>query len=148
MEQRGLREERRGSSSPGGRPIGARLPVLRRLDCRPSRKNDRIHSSQENRKSKPKMSTRSEVALALRRADNGSTFWVIPTLGSVVFGFLVGRWWAMVGPVILVVVIGLSGSDSDIPWEVVAVLWGVISFIGVSVGIFLRRFVNRLAERP
>jgi hypothetical protein len=93
------------------------------------------------------VSSRAEGCGASPLADTWSVFWAIPTVGSVAFGFLVGRRWALAGPVALVVVIALSG-DSGVPWEVIAVLWGVLSLVGVVVGVLLRRYANRLATRP
>jgi hypothetical protein len=72
-------------------------------------------------------------------------------VGGCVLGFVVGRWWALAGPVVLGIYLYVTAEasrfgHSDIPWSVVALVYAVWAAIGVIDGLVARRLIRRRPE--
>ena len=71
--------------------------------------------------------------------------------GGFAVGFVVGRWWALAGPVALGVYVYVSAETSryghsDIPWGIVALGFGVWATVGVLGGLLARHFAKRFVK--
>jgi hypothetical protein len=71
--------------------------------------------------------------------------------GGFVLGFLLGRWWALAGPVAFGIYLYLSAEasrfgHSDIPWNVVAIAYAVAGALGVIGGLAARHVARHFAN--
>jgi hypothetical protein len=66
---------------------------------------------------------------------------VILTAGFV-FGFALGKWWALVGAIVVGIAVALT-SEVEVSPLVLAVGYGLVSLCAIAVGVALRRVVGR-----
>lgn len=72
---------------------------------------------------------------------------VIPALlgAGLVFGVVIGRWWAVLGAVVVGVVIGLI-SEVEVSSAVMGVGSGLVAAFAIAVGVALRRGLGASAR--
>jgi hypothetical protein len=69
--------------------------------------------------------------------------------GGFLLGFLIGRWWALATPLVIIIYMLVETSslpESDIPWGVVALAYAFWNGVGVLSGLFARWLVNHFAN--
>jgi hypothetical protein len=76
---------------------------------------------------------------------------VVLISGGFVLGFLIGRWWALVGPIAAGIYVYEKATasrfgHSDIPWGIVAFAYGFWSAVGVVGGLITRRLIRYFAN--
>jgi len=75
-------------------------------------------------------------------------FW-LTVGGSVLFGFLVGRWWTLLlPPLVSVIVFSEEAEAGDNPFVGLVFLWGAFLTIGVVIGVILRKRVSTSSDHP
>jgi uncharacterized membrane protein YczE len=66
--------------------------------------------------------------------------------GCVLFGFFMGRWWALLAALWL----GVSMSVVIDPWEVselyVGVVWAIVGIVGIALGVAVRKLARGVAS--
>jgi len=62
-----------------------------------------------------------------------------------VFGAVVGRWWALLGAVVIGIVVGFV-ADVEVPSAVLALGYGAVAAFAIAIGIALRRGLGRSAR--
>lgn len=79
------------------------------------------------------------------QVDSGSM--VVPVLlaAGFVFGFAVGRWWALVGAA-FVAIVGLT-FEVEVSPVVLGVGYGLVSALAIAVGVAVRRVFRRRMKR-
>ena len=74
---------------------------------------------------------------------NPGLIYLIPIIGGLVIGLIVGRWWALAAPIALGVWIGVESNVDEVPPWFLGSAYALISGIGVGSGVLLRRrFAN------
>jgi hypothetical protein len=71
---------------------------------------------------------------------------VVPVLvaAGFVFGLALGKWWALVGAVVVGIVVALT-FEVEVSPIVLAVGYGFLSLCAIALGVALRRVVGRSA---
>lgn len=67
------------------------------------------------------------------------------------FGFLVGRWWAPLVPLLLGLIVSHSAYEGYEGGDTLAFLpflWGAFLAVGVLVGVILRKLRGKSSDRP
>jgi small basic protein len=62
-----------------------------------------------------------------------------------VFGAVVGRWWALLGAVVIGIVVGFV-ADVEVPSTVLALGYGAVAALAIALGVALRRGLGRSAR--
>jgi small basic protein len=62
-----------------------------------------------------------------------------------VFGAVVGRWWALLGAVVVGIVVGFV-ADVEVPSTVLALGYGAVAALAIALGVALRRGLGRSAR--
>ena len=69
---------------------------------------------------------------------------VVPALiaAGLVFGAVVGRWWSLLGAVVIGVLVGLV-AEVEVPSAVLGLASGVVAAFAIAIGVALRRGLGR-----
>jgi hypothetical protein len=59
--------------------------------------------------------------------------------GGFLFGLLVGRWWALLGAIVVGLVVGLT-EEIELSGAFFGLLVGLIALGGIATGVVLRRY--------
>jgi hypothetical protein len=68
-------------------------------------------------------------------------------VGGLVFGLVLGRWWALLASVGLGLWVGLT-EEIEVSGSYLGLVYAAISGLGIVLGIVLRRLVFARGDRP
>jgi len=71
--------------------------------------------------------------------------------GGFLLGFVIGRWWALAGPVAWAIYVMIKAQEpryaqSDIPWGLITVIYAGLASVGVIAGWQARRLTRHFAK--
>jgi gamma-glutamyl phosphate reductase len=78
-------------------------------------------------------------------------FLVVYMGGGFLLGFVIGRWWALAGPIGWAIYALNKAQEpryaqSDIPWGAIIVIYAALASVGVIAGWLTRRLTRRFAK--
>jgi hypothetical protein len=62
---------------------------------------------------------------------------------SLLFGLIIGRWWACLGAIAVGVALTLREDDGEIPGWFIGVAYAVLTGLGIAAGVSLRKHSAR-----